>query len=189
MKSRWLFAVLSLVLNFAVAIAQEETIETAIEKAEFKTHHRITLMMANAHVPAIAEDNEGKKNFILPAWGLDYDYWFASKWAIGIHNNIIIQQFSITEEEDPRVDLEVSYPLTMSVVALFMPVRNLTLIAGFGREFEKNENLSVLDFGLEYGFELPDEWELSLNLKYEDKLNAYDSWLFGFGISKIFGRK
>lgn len=160
-----------------------------VDEPDFRTHHRITLMMANAHVPAIAEDNEGKKNFILPAWGLDYDYWFAPKWAVGLHNNMILQQFKVVEGEETEEEIEVVNPLTVSLVGLFMPVRNLTLIAGFGREFEKTENLSLLDFGLEYGFELPDEWELSLNLKYEDKLNAYDSWLFGFGISKIFGRK
>lgn len=189
MNTKWILITLCLFLLSKTGYAQEAGMEIPGDEPVFKSHHRITLMMANAHVPAIAEFNGNKKNFILPAWGLDYDYWFSHKWAIGLHNNVILQQFTIIEEEDPRVDLEVSYPLTMSIVGLYMPIRNLTFIAGFGREFEKTENLSVLDFGLEYGFELPDEWELSLNLKYEDKLNAYDSWLFGFGISKIFGRR
>ncbi|MBK9103213.1 MAG: hypothetical protein IPL92_01245 [Saprospiraceae bacterium] len=189
MNTKWILITLCLFLLSIAGYAQEAEKEIAGDEPAFKTHHRITLMMANAHVPSIAEDIEGKKNLILPAWGLDYDYWFTNKWAVGLHNNMILQHFAVEEEEEPNGVLEVSYPLTVSLVALYMPVRNLTFIAGFGREFEKTENLSLLDFGLEYGFELPDEWELSLNLKYEDKLNAYDSWLFGFGISKIFGRR
>lgn len=187
MKIRWILTGLCFFQLLIFGKAQEAGNEMTGEEAAFKPHHRITLMMANAHVPTISETVEGKKNYLLPAWGLDYDYWFASKWAIGLHNGIIMQQFSV-EEDPPGPDLEVLYPISMSLVGLFMPLKNFTLIAGYGREFEKAENLWLLDFGMEYGFELPNEWELSLNLKYEDKLDGYDSWLFGFGVSKIFGR-
>jgi hypothetical protein len=40
--------------------------------------------------------------------------------------------------------------------------------------------------GMEYGFELQRGWELSLNLLYDNKIDAYDSWMFGVGFSKMF---
>ena len=44
-------------------------------------------------------------------------------------------------------------------------------------------------YALEYGWELPKDWEISINGKFEKKLNVYSTWLFGIGISKkIIGR-
>jgi hypothetical protein len=186
MKTKFIFIAISIFLFISKGQAQEVEQVKAGEEAAFKPHHRITLMMANVHIPDIVAHDGGSKQFLLPAWGLDYDYWFAEKWAVGLHNNMVLQEFKVEEGESGE-EVDVSYPLSVSLTGLFMPVRHLTLIAGVGREFEKTENLSLIEFGLEYGFELPDEWELSLNLKYEHKFEAYDSWLFGFGISKIIG--
>jgi hypothetical protein len=188
MKKLFFLTAIGFLACASIARAQEAEQSAAMEEGGFRPHHRITLMMANVHIPDIVAHEGGSKQFLLPAWGLDYDYWFAEKWAVGLHNNMILQEFKVEEGESGE-EVDVSYPLSVSLTGLFMPVRHLTLIAGVGREFEKTENLSLIEFGLEYGFELPDEWELSLNLKYEDKFDAYDSWLFGFGISKIFGRE
>lgn len=60
------------------------------------------------------------------------------------------------------------------------------MLAGLGREFEKTESINI---GVEYGVELPNNWELNFNLIYENKFNVYNSWMFGIGFSKIMGSK
>jgi hypothetical protein len=40
--------------------------------------------------------------------------------------------------------------------------------------------------GADCGWELPDEWELSFSLMADFKINAYNTWVLGFGIGKTF---
>ena len=164
------------------AFAQENVKEEKKEGKEKASHHRITVAMMNAHIPTITEDGN-KKTFAVPAWAVDYDYWFNEKWAIGLHNDLIIQQFKV---EKDGTEIERNNPVAVALVGLFKPTKHLTFIGGAGREFEKTESFNLIDIAVEYGWELPKEWELSLNLKYESKFNAYDTWLFGIGISKVF---
>lgn len=169
--------ILSCVSNSAAAQHGE-----AKQEAE-KYRHRFTIMMANSHIPNM-EGVEGQNKFsIVPTWGFDYDFWFNSKWAIGLHNDLVLQQYKIIKEED-HTEVERSYPLGTCIVGIYKPFKRLSFVTGAGKEFEKNENFGMWKIGMEYGFELPKAWELSLNLQYDNKFNAYDSWLFGLGISK-----
>ncbi|MGB6037965.1 MAG: hypothetical protein WBG42_16940 [Cryomorphaceae bacterium] len=147
--------------------------------------HRITAMMANSHIPA-ADNIEGQNSvFIAPTWALNYDYWLSEKFAIGVHSDLVIQKFEIKNRED-GLELERSFPLAVCAVGIYRPFENWSLIFGGGQEFEKTENFAMLCLGVEYGIELPKEWELSFNLIYDNKIDAYDTWMFGVGFSKLF---
>ena len=162
--------------------AQEEKSRREQERLK---RHRITVMIANSHIPSM-DAVEGQNKFsIVPTWGVDYDFWFSPKWAIGLHNDLILQQYKIKEEKDNTV-IERSFPIGTCLVGIFKPFEHLSLVAGIGKEFEKSESFGMWKVGVEYGFELPESWELSLNLQYDNKINAYDSWLFGLGVSKSF---
>lgn len=165
-------------------VANAQDAEHNEEEKEAMHRHRITVMMANSHIPNL-ETVEGQNKFlVVPAWGFDYDFWLSKKWAIGLHNDLVLQQFKIEKEEDHTV-VERSYPIGMCVVGIFKPFEQLSFVSGIGKEFEKNENFGMWKLGVEYGFELPKAWELSLNLQYDNKFKAYDTWLFGIGISKL----
>jgi hypothetical protein len=56
-------------------IAQEHATSEQ-EKYSDMPHHRFTVMMANAHIPGISESAGNKRRIVVPAWGLEYDYWF-----------------------------------------------------------------------------------------------------------------
>jgi len=45
---------------------------------------------------------------------------------------------------------------------------------------------TLVNTGIEYEFELKLGWELSQNLLYDNNIDAYDSWMFGVGFSKLF---
>lgn len=139
--------------------------------------------MANAHVRAGDNVNGQGSFYIVPTWGLNYDYWVAPNLAFGLHNDIAIQAFEIDYDD---ATLQRSHPVTSCAVVLYKPWDRITFIAGGGREFEKHESFNVITAGVEYGIELPQRWELNFNLVYDNKLEAYDSWLFGIGFSKLF---
>lgn len=142
--------------------------------------------MANSHIPS-ADNLDGQSAvFIVPTWGLNYDFWLSEKWAIGLHTDLVLQQFKIKEKESAQV-IERSNPLAVTGVALFKPWEKWTALLGLGREFEKNESFNMLSVGVEYGIELPDSWELNVNLIFDSKIEAYDTWMFGIGFSKFVG--
>jgi len=58
-----------------------------------------------------------------------------------------------------------------------------------GGEFAKEENFMLTRAGVEYGVEIRNGWEVSGNLGYDFKWNAYDTWTIGIGIAKSFGNK
>jgi hypothetical protein len=96
----------------------------------------------------------------------------------------VLQQYIIVKEED-HTEVERSYRISTCAVGIYKPIQHLSFITGIGKEFESNESFTMCKIGIEYGFELPKAWELSLNLQYDTKFNAYDSCLFGLGISKL----
>jgi len=163
----------------------ERTIAQEGEESE-RPKHRITVMMANSHIPS-ADNIDGQNAvFIAPTWALNYDYWISEKFAVGVHSDLIIQKFEIKNREDD-LELERSFPLAVCAVGIYRPFENWSLIFGGGQEFEKNENFAMICLGVEYGIELPKEWELSFNLIYDNKIDAYDTWMFGIGFSKKLG--
>jgi hypothetical protein len=160
--------------------------ENAVEE-ETSGMHRLTILMANAFIPA-ADNIAGQNSvFIVPAWGINYDYWLNHKIGFGVHNTLILQQYKI-EKSREEIIIERSFPVVVTGEILFKPFKNLTVSAGAGREFEKHESFTVVNLGLEYGFELRPGFELSLNLLYDNKIDGYDSWMFGVGFSKFFSK-
>jgi hypothetical protein len=147
--------------------------------------HRVTIVMANSHIPAANKVASQHPVFIVPTWGVNYDYWFTPKWAIGLQNDIVLQHYKIEKKKDQEV-IERVDPVTICGVALFRPIPKLTFLAGLGSEIERNENFTVLLVGTEYGIELPSHWEVNFNLTYESKIATYNSWMFGVGFSKHF---
>ncbi len=155
-------------------------------KEEGWHRHRLTIMMANSHIPAADKVDGQNSVFIVPTWALNYDYWITKKFAVGLHTDFILQEFKLEKREDEKT-IERSHPVAMNIVALFRPSEHWTFVAGGGREFEKNESFNMMCVGVEYGIELPKNWELSFNFIYDNKFKAYNSWLFGVGFSKLLG--
>lgn len=178
-----------LVMLFVSSAILAQHPEKKSEEEAFQPHSRFTVMMAHYMFPHVVQMETGNKNDLVPAWGVDYDYWFHPKWAIGLHSDLILQQYKIERKND-ATELSRSFPISSSLVGIFKPGKHLAFVSGFGKEFEKEETLNLWNIGVEYGFELPRNWELSLNFIYEDKFHAYDSWIMGIGISKsVFSKK
>ena len=99
---------IGLVLSFLVIMplvlkAQEE--RQIIAENRSKSFHSITLVMGSAFIANSFSDNTNDV-LIVPVYGLNYDYQINGKWGVGIHTDILLQQFKIekhgTEEEVVR---------------------------------------------------------------------------------------
>jgi hypothetical protein len=67
----------------------------------------------------------------------------------------------------------------------YKPLKHFSILGGIGEELEKNESFTLVKIGMEYAFELPKSFELSISFQYDNKLDAYDTWLLGVGFSKL----
>jgi hypothetical protein len=152
---------------------------------EHKGTSRLTVGLGHTHLSEGKID--GKTEWLaLPSWSLNYDYWFANKWAIGLQNDVILESFFIETGDDEI--LERSYPVASVPVLLYKPGKRLMIMAGVGAEFTHEKTLTLTRLGLEYGFHLPNKWELGAALVWDNKWNYYNSWGLAITISKLFNK-
>lgn len=146
---------------------------------------RIIVSQGHAHIKK-AMLQGGDSGISAAAYALDADYWFSNHLAFGVHSDVVLENYLI--EEHPGNDeydiLEREYPIAMVPVLLYKPWEHISFIGGIGPEFSKEKNLMVFRSGLEYGWELPKNWELVSTLTYDVK-KTYDTWMIGFGVSKF----
>jgi hypothetical protein len=155
----------------------------------FYPHHQIALVVAHAHI-FDGLDSDGNKSVLsLPSWGVDYTYTFHRKWAIGLHTDIIVEQFKIENKSEDTEALERSYPVAPAIMGIYKPGRHWAFLLGMGAEFSMEADFILTRAGIEYSVELPKNWEVLGTLNYDYKWDAYDSWVFGMGIAKSFGVK
>lgn len=178
MKKLYLLTLIG-TLQFAYAQESEDD-----KPANF---HRLTLEMSHAHVPEGFQNGE-KQWLVMGSWGFNYDYWFHPQWAVGLHADLVVENFEVEKSGEEGSVLERSYPFAPALIGIFKPGKHLMILLGPGGEFSKEESFFLIRAGLEYGWELPGEWELGVSLMNDFKVDAYNSWTIGVGISKILGK-
>lgn len=173
-------------VSYSSVTAQEN------EKKVFSPHHQIGISINHAHVFEGRDDEGNHEVLNLPAWGVDYTYQFHEKWAIGLHTDFIIEKFKVEKtyaSGDDKETVERSYPIAPAVMGIYKPSESWSILLGFGGEFAKEENFFLTRAGVEYGYELPKDWEIFGTFSYDLKWNVYDSSGIGLGIAKNFGGK
>jgi len=171
MRKLFILLVLS---SFAKFVTAQEA-----ENKEHKPKIRGAIMIANSHVPSATEG--GKEVAIIPAWGFDVDYFFHPRWSVALQGDVKLQSFEIEREQ---AELERTYPFATALVLHYHAKRHWSFYAGPGYEFERHENLFLVKLGTEYSFEITENFEIALNLMYENKEGVYDAWTFGIAFNK-----
>jgi len=118
-------------------VAQEESIE---EKPT--NRNKLTLAISHTHLPDGINDKGDKVWQVLPSWGLDYDLRISQKWGLGVHSDIVIQDFAYEEKEG--ITKKRSYPVATAFVTSYKAARHLALIAGGGAEFAPEGTLGLV---------------------------------------------
>lgn len=156
-----------------------------------KGTHQIALFISHSKI------NEGKGTdgnndwLIVPSWSLDYNYWLAERWALGVHSDMFVESFEVVDHEGTEETTTISRtrPIAIVPVVIFKPGLYGSFVAGVGGEFAKEGNFALTRLGYEYSWELPKRWELSAALTYDIKWNGYNVWSLGLGVAKSLGRK
>ncbi|WP_111669874.1 hypothetical protein [Algoriphagus litoralis] len=179
---KYIILMILVVGSFGQSFAQGTELEE--ENEAFRPQIRGAIMMMNSHVPRSFDQERNVA--VIPAWGFDVDYFFHPKWSTALQADLKIQSFEV---EDEGVLLERSFPFSVATVIHYHFKRHWSVFTGPGYEFEKNENLYFWKLGTEYSFEISEEFEIALNLSFENKQNVYDSWNFGIAFNKLLWRK
>ncbi len=199
-----ILSALFIFLNYTYSFSQETEHNTGNEvsnqEEQHEGHHKkhsISAVISHTHIRSGVKNETGDNWMALPSFGLNYNYSFNEKWALGLHNDIIIEEFIV---EDKNHDEEVyakneeveipgikrSRPIASAVMLTYKPHEHIALLAGGGMEFSKEENFALIRFGVEFPFEIHNDWEIMGVMAYDINIDAYDSFTFGFGIAKLF---
>jgi outer membrane protein W len=190
MGLRYLLLVLLLSPVWGTGImAQEVELKEKKPNGEhkFKPHSTLGVVISHAHLFSGVDENGNKKALSLSSWGLDYTYHLSPKWAVGLHTDIILESYKVEKHQGDQA-IERSYPIAPAIVGIYKLNHHWNFLVGAGAEFAKEENFFLTRFGVEYGVEIRNGWEVFGSLAYDIKWDGYDSWLLGLGISKAFGR-
>jgi len=160
--------------------------ENKAAEETFEPHHSVSLLLGHSHTGQGNEEGN-KKWLILPSWALDYNYLFSKKWRLGLHNDMILETFTVKDHETDNEVVERTRPIASVAVISFRPGKHFTFELGAGGEFAKEGNYFLNRIGVEYAMELPHTWELISNITYDLKWQAYNSFAISVGISKAFG--
>lgn len=193
--------VLIMMMYASTLYAQEhhefsEKQEAESDHHEVHSRHLISASLNHTIIFSAIKNGESKSAIHVPSFGLNYTYSFNSKWAIGLHNDIILEEFVIEGEPSGEEIIDVrnegeefierETPIAMAVVVIYKPVPHLGLLAGAGREFSPKEDFNLIRLGVEVPFHLSNNWEIFGVLTYDINIDAYNSLNYGIGIGKMF---
>jgi hypothetical protein len=163
----------------------------AQEKAPFKPFHSVGINIGHEHAFSGIDENGNKQMTAMPYWGLDYNFQFARKFAIGLHTDFITESFKVEKnlESGEKEVVERSFPISPALMGFYKPTEHWSFGLGMGAEFEKEENYLLNRVAIEYGVEIKNGWEVFGVLQYDIRWKAYDTWTIGLGISKALGKQ
>lgn len=207
MKKLYILFILTFIFFTSNSLFSQEEEHHKTETTEHATHvehahhkHAFSFFMSHTHIKSGVKNNTGDNWIALPSFGINYNYNFSEKWAIGLHNDIIIEEFIVedtdhiephttgdTRNEEVEIPgIERSRPISSAIMISYKAMDHLVLLAGGGMEFSKHENFGVIRFALETPFHIPNNWEIIGAFSYDINIDAYNSITFGLGIAKLF---
>ena len=172
----------------------------AIAEEGHSAHHKkhaVSVVISHTHIKSGVKNNVGDNWIALPSFGINYNYSFNEKWAIGLHNDIIVEEFIVEDkkhtelqnknsEESEVEGIDRSYPIASAVMLTYKPFKHVAFLVGGGMEFSEHENFGLIRLGLEIPFHIPNNWEIFGVTAYDINIDAYNSFTFGLGIAKLF---
>jgi len=172
-------------------LMQTSSEKEILEAEEGVNKHAISFILSHTHIQSGVNNSRGDNWIAAPSFGINYTYLINEKWGIGLHTDIITEEFvvmnkNIQIEDGEDEVIERSYPIASAIMLTYKPFKHIAFLAGGGMEFSKEENFSLVRLGVEAPFEIPGDWEIFGSFTYDINIDAYDSINFGIGISKLF---
>ena len=128
-----------------------------------------------------------ESGFILPTFGIEYLHELNSSLAIGLLSEIELGShiISMNEEINEMIELERKCAVLVLPV-LYYQMGNFGLYAGYGIEFEQEENLGLFKVGASYVLKLKNEdWAIVPSVSW-DHTKLFEAFVYGFTFAKRF---
>ncbi len=165
---------------------QEHDQESTSHENDVFKKHSIALLISHTHITKGIRNGD-TESISVPSFGLNYNYRIAEKWALGLHTDIIIEEFIVERSIFEEGRLERERPVATILAGTYKITEGLGLVAGIGVEWEKNENFGLIRLGTDYGIHIPGPGlEVIIGLNYDILMDSYNSVNFGIGIAKLF---
>jgi len=149
--------------------------------------HSLALVLMHSRIGQ-GRNEAGMKQFTtVPAFALDYNYWFAENFAIGLHTDFLNENF-IVESESGGELIERERPIAPVIMATYSAGEHFNFSLGFGGEFAEGDDYFVTRFAVEYGVEIRNGWAMLASISQDFRANVYNVTSVGLGVEKRFGR-
>ena len=155
------------------------------EHSELK-RHTISAVISHTHINSAKENKNGSNWIAAPSVCFNYNYNFNHKWAIGLHNDIIIENVDLEHTHEGGEGIIRQRPISMAIMGTYKPFKHIAFLAGGGVELSKHEDFAVIRLGVEAPFHMPNNWEVFGSLTGDIGIDSYDSVTFGIGVAKLF---
>ena len=177
-----------MVCSLTIAHAQHEpTNENHDSHTGGHHRHQIQFLVGHTHISEGLDSDDDKKWLALASWGLNYNFHIDQKWSVGVHSDVILEDFRVRQDHRNDMSIERRNPIAVAVMGGYRFWGPFAAMLGGGMEFETEENLGFVRIGLEPSWLFGGgKWEVSAVGTYELKIDAYNSWAFGFAISRLF---
>jgi len=146
--------------------------------------HRFALVTGYGFLSGAINEEGQKRPYLVPVFGLDYEYWFNHKIGVGTHNDLELGTYSVETGDQEYV--ERNFAVVLSAVFLYEPVHNWALFAGPGYELEAHHNFPVFKVGTDVSKSFEGGWGVGVVLSYDFK-EVNSAITLGCVVSKRFG--
>ena len=153
---------------------------------KFSKHHHLIVSIGHGFVPSGVQVSGANEFVSIPIWGLDYEFIFSERFALGLMNDLEVSNYIITDEEGTEIERE--YPLSSSIYFQYNPLKGLGFFVGPGIEIEKNENLFIATIGGSYEVQIAETWDLAPEISYVLKGGHTGAITFSLCVGKRFGK-
>ena len=161
---------------------EDDHSEEISEHHEFK-HWRFGFGIGQSLIPSGTQSGSNVNAIVIPTIGVDLQYWFNTKFAMGLVSELEIISYAI--ESPDHDELEREYPVQIVFVGMYRIKNGPGFYFGPGIEFEKHENFFILKAGIEYELELGNHWDVVPSFCYFIK----DGNIGGLGVAVGFGKR
>ena len=164
------------------SFGQEHSNNVTHESHEFK-HFRIAVTLGHGYIPTATTSDS--KLVVLPTWGLDAQYWFNTRFAIGFKSDIELASYYVNVDNAGTLIRE--NPVIISLPIFYSPYgKDLVFLLGPGVELEGHEDFFVFRMGVGYEIHLAKGWDFTPEFVYDLKDGHINALTLSVGIGKKF---
>lgn len=124
---------------------------------------------------------------LTPTLGIAYEYLVNEKFGVGLKNDLEISTYVLTKDDGTELDRE--FPFSSTLIIRYNPIQGLGFYLGPGIEFEKNENLWLINMGASYEMTFYEYYDVSPELGYELKNGEAGVFTYGISLGARLGKK